>query len=83
MTMQKRERQQAGREREPVAGGRPEVQREDVDVDVAARHQHVGAADERGGDDAIGDHVDLPDRRAAEDVALDQHLADHQHCERR
>ena len=37
------------------------MERQHVDVDVAARHQHVGAADERRGHDAVGDDVDLPD----------------------
>ena len=59
------------------------MQRQDVDIDVAARHQHVGAADEGRRDDAIGHDVDLPDRGAAEDIALDHHVADDEHGEAR
>ena len=43
--------------------------------------QHVGAADEGRADDAVGHDVDLPDRRQIEDVALDHHVADHEHGE--
>ena len=61
------------------ARARAEINRQHVDVDVAARHQHVGAADEGRADDRIGNDVDLPDRGQIEYIALDHHVADHEH----
>src|SRR5258708_32440164 len=57
------------------------MKRQDTDVDVAAGHQNVGAADEGRRHDAIGDDVDLPDRGQAEDVAFDHHVANDEHGE--
>src|SRR5581483_11237652 len=39
----------------------------------------VGAANEGGADDAVGDDVDLPDRCPAEEVALDDDVANDKH----
>jgi len=48
---------------------------------VPAGEQHVGAADERGGDQAPGDEVGLPDGVLVQHVAHEHHLADHEHAE--
>ncbi len=58
------------------------MQRQNVDVHMPPRHQHVGTADECRADDAVGHHVDLPDRRPIQNVTLDDDVADDQHGER-
>ena len=55
------------------------MQRKNIHVHVAARHQHIGAADEGRRHDAVGDDVDLPDGGPVEEVALDHHVADDEH----
>ena len=59
-----------------------EVQRQHVDVDVAARQQHVRAADERRRGDAVRDEVGLPDRALVQHVADEHHVADDDDGER-
>ena len=76
------ERQQDREQRQPVAQPRTGMERQHVDIDVAARHQHIGAADEGGGNQAVGDEIGLPDRVGAEHRALEHHLADDEDAER-
>ena len=76
------ERHQDRGEREPPARARAQVVRQHVDVDVAARQQHVRAADEGGGDQAPGDEIGLPDGVLVQHVAHEHHLADDHHAER-
>jgi hypothetical protein len=69
-------RQQHHEDGEREARPAAQIMRKQVDVDVAAQPLDVGHADQRRAQHHVGDELGLPDRRAAEHVAHEDHFAD-------
>src|SRR6185437_14862923 len=61
---------------EPEARACGQINRQHIDIDVSAEHEHVRRADERRRDETVGDEVGLPDRVLVEDEPNEHHLAD-------
>jgi hypothetical protein len=70
------EPEQMGDEQQQASRRPAQIVRQQVDVHVPADREHVGAAEEGGGDDGVGDELGLPHRGGTEQIAHHHHLAD-------